>query len=161
MTPSIYLAEATLEELLGEVQKRFTALNPVPAWAARTVFAVIAYYGISVELLRSKRRTDAVARVRHLTVAMLVKTNPVRTRHEVCEVVGLEHSMYYNALRRTEERIASFPDFQREVSEIVTIINETPAGNGHCRTSPQGTSGDLVANLSSTATGAPPARIAS
>ena len=100
MTPSIYLAEATIDELLGEVQKRFTDRDPVPAWAAHTVFAVTAYYGISIEMLRSKRRTDSVARTRHLAVALLAQTGPGRSRTELCEVVGMEQDMYRHALRR-------------------------------------------------------------
>lgn len=161
ITASVYLAEATMEELLAEVQKRFEALTPVPAWAANTVFAVTAYHGMTAELLRSNRRTEHVARCKHLTIALLAKSHRGRSRGEICAVVGLDQRMYVHALSKIEDRCQRFPDFRSEVAEILQIIRETSDGNACRRTSPRGTSGDLAPSAPTPTKAAPPSRIAS
>ena len=161
MTKSIYIQEATVTELLAELADRYEKRNPVPEWAGYIVYAVAAYYEFTVDQLRSKRRTDQLTRAKHLAIALLAQMAPHRSRTEICEVLNLEQDMYRHAIARTEERVSRFSDFRREVAEIVQVIKETRDGNGHCRTSPRGTSGDLAANLPSTAIGAPPSKIAS
>jgi chromosomal replication initiation ATPase DnaA len=153
MKKAIYLMEATLPELLAEVQRRFVELDPIPEWAAPVVFAVTSYYGLQPEQLRSKRRQDAITKPRHLAIALLAQMNPGRTRAEICSVLGLEHHMYAWAIQKTEERVARFPDFRAEVHEILQILRET----GHCRTSPHATSAAKEIPLSSGATNPPPA----
>lgn len=138
MTP-IYLAEASLPDLLAEISKRFEARNPLPEWGAVIVFSVAAFYGISPEQLRCHSREEHLVKCRHLTIALLAQLNPSRTRAEVCAVLGRGHEMYAHALAKTDHRSKCFPEFRAEIREILKIISETNAGHAHCRTSPQGT----------------------
>jgi chromosomal replication initiation ATPase DnaA len=125
MSKPIYLAEATVSELLAEVERRFDERAPLPEWAQPVVVAVATYYGMPVELLRGRRKDDVTARTRHLAIAMLAQFHPTRSRAEVCAVLGVEHHMYAHALRRIEERVRAFADFRGEVGEIVKIVRET------------------------------------
>lgn len=134
---AIYLKEASLTELLMEVERRFDALDPLPEWAATVVFAVAAYYGTTAEQLRSIRRTDTLVIPRHLAIALMAQFHPNRSRAEVCAVLNRGHEMYMHAVQRTDERIRRFPEFREEVMQIHKIITEANATHGHCRTSPR------------------------
>ena len=162
---SIYLREATLPELLEEIGRRFEEARPVPEWAGVTLYAVASFYGLHPDQVRSARRDSTMVKARHLTLALLAQLHPTRTRAEICEILGLEHHMYAYAIKKTEEWVGRFPDFKGEVKAILGIIQETrrlrPHAHGHCRTSPQGTSGDLTTRLQSPTNGSPPAKIAS
>jgi chromosomal replication initiation ATPase DnaA len=140
---AIYLKEATLSELLAEVTRRFDELNPVPEWAAPILFATAAYYGFYPDQLRSSTKDAAVVNARQLTIALLAQMNPSRTRAEVCAIVARGHEMYRVSIQNTDERMKRFPDFRREVQDLLTIIRETPGRpdtrHSLCRTSPQGT----------------------
>ena len=127
---AIYLKEATLAELLAEIANRFDARGIISEWAAPVVFAVAAYYGVHAEDLRGRRREDHLTKLRHLTIALLAKTNAGRTRAEVCAVLGLGHEMYTHALAKTDERCRLFPEFAAEVKAVHKIIIETTGGIG-------------------------------
>ena len=162
---NIYLREATLPELLEEIGMRFEEARAVPDWAGVTLYAVASFYGLHPDQVRSGRRDSTLVKARHLTLALLAQLHPTRTRAEICEILGLEHHMYAYAIKKTEEWVGRFPDFQSEIKVILGMIQETrsgsPPSHGHCRTSPQGISGDLTTRLQCSPNDTPPARIAS
>lgn len=129
------LKEATLTELLAEIARRFEEQPPLVEWAAPVLVTVASYYSMPIELLRSTRRNDAVARVKHLVIALLAHLHPMRTQAEVCDVLNLEHSMYRHALRKTDETIQRWPMFAEDVKTLLANLK----AQGHCRASPQGT----------------------
>lgn len=146
---AIYLKEASLTELLAEIERRFDSLNPLPEWAAPVVFAVAAYYGTTADQLRSIRRTDTLVIPRHLAIALLAQFHPNRTRAEVCSVLNRGHEMYVHAVQRTDERIRRFPEFRAEVKQIHQIASEAYGTHSHCRTSPQVVAGCKAASAPS------------
>jgi len=127
---SVYLKEASVTELLDEIAKRFKDLDPVPEWAAPIVFSVATFYGVPAEQLRSRGRQFHLAKARQLAISIMAQLHPTRTRAEVCAIMGVEHHMYVHSIKQTEDRVARFADFRREVTEVMRLVRETSAAPG-------------------------------
>lgn len=90
---------------------------PTDAMIERILTAVGKHYGISVEDMKSKKRTDSIAKARHVAI-YLIKKNTELTLKEIGGVFGRDHATVMASIDKVEINIKTVNGYEREIKKL-------------------------------------------
>ena len=95
---------------------------PTDAMVERILVAVSKHYGITVEDIKSKKRTANIAKARHVSI-YLIKNNTELTLQGIGAIFdGRNHSTISSSLDQVEIMIRTVNGFERELKKIIREI---------------------------------------
>ena len=94
---------------------------PTDAMVDRILNAVAKKYGVTVEDLRSKKKTDSVAKARHIAVYIIRKLTPL-SLDETGRVFGRDHTTALYSEQKTIININTVKNFERELNQLIKEI---------------------------------------
>ncbi|MBE6621964.1 MAG: chromosomal replication initiator protein DnaA [Ruminococcaceae bacterium] len=85
--------------------------------------AVSTHYGLTVEDLKSRKRTSNVAFARHVAIYMIKKLTD-RSLPAIGRVFGRDHTTILNSIDTVEKRLATDTSFESEVKELIRTVKK-------------------------------------
>ena len=85
--------------------------------------AVAKVYGVSVEDLKSRQKTDSVAKARHVAIYVIKKLTSM-TLKEIGAVFGRNHTTVLNSLDIVEMNIRTINGYEAQVQQIIKEVTK-------------------------------------
>ncbi|MBQ7847399.1 MAG: chromosomal replication initiator protein DnaA, partial [Clostridia bacterium] len=85
--------------------------------------AVSSHYGLTVEDLKSRKRTSNIASARHVAIYMIKKLTD-RSLPAIGRVFGRDHTTIINSIDAVEKKLASDSSFDSEVHELLRTVKK-------------------------------------
>lgn len=105
------------------ISDQVIASEPVSVTVDKILNAVSSKTGISVEEMKSRKRTSNIASARHIAIYIIKKlTNS--SLPAVGKVFGRDHTTVMSSLDTVEKHIASDPAYDLKIKEIIKIIKK-------------------------------------
>jgi len=80
-------------------------------------------YGITVDDLKSRKRTSNIASARHISVYIIKKLTD-RSLPAIGRVFGRDHTTIINSIETVEKRMATEPAFDNEIKDLINRIKK-------------------------------------
>jgi len=84
---------------------------------------VYSHYGLTVEDLKSRKRTSNIASARHVAIYMIKKLTD-RSLPAIGRVFGRDHTTIINSIDAVEKKLASDSSFDSEVHELLRTVKK-------------------------------------
>lgn len=91
---------------------------PTDALVERILSAVSRSFGVSVEDMKSKKRTDTIASARHAAI-YVIKQLTEMTLKEIGAVVGRDYSTVISSIDKVEKNIRTVNNYEAEINRII------------------------------------------
>ena len=114
---NVDLAVACIADLL-------TGSEPISVTVDRIVDKVSRKYGISVEDIKSRKRTKDIASARHIAIYLIRRLTDM-SLPAIGKYMGRDHSTIMSSLDTIENEIARNAVFDVEINELIKSIKET------------------------------------
>ena len=96
---------------------------PNDAMVERILSAVSKKYGVSVDDIKSKKRTDSIASARH-TSAYIIRKLTDLSLAEIGKILGRDHSTVMSSIDKIELNIKTIKNYEYELSKLIKEIKE-------------------------------------
>jgi len=96
-------------------------LSNIVSSLRRVLIAVSAVTGVSVDQIKSYRRTEPVVRARFVYATVARRCTP-RSLPEIAKSINKDHSTIVNALRRSDELCAGNPTFAALITSAIELL---------------------------------------
>ena len=93
---------------------------PTDAMVEKILKHVSRKYGVSVEDIKSKKKTDSIASARHISIYIIRKLTDLSLK-EIGKVFGRDHSTVISSINKVELNIRTVKNFE---SELNTLLKE-------------------------------------
>ena len=90
---------------------------PTDAMIERILTAVSKHYGISVEDMKSKKRTDNIAKARHVAI-YLIKQHTELTLKEIGGIFGRDHATVMASIDKVSINMKTVNGYEREIKRL-------------------------------------------
>ncbi len=94
---------------------------PTDAMIERILTAVSKHYGIPVEDMKSKKRTENIANARHVAI-YLIKQNTELTLKEIGGIFGRDHATVMASIDKVDINIKTVNGYERDVKKLMREI---------------------------------------
>ena len=94
---------------------------PADAMVERILTAVSRQYGISVQDLKSKRKTEDIANARHIAI-YIIKTVTHLTLKEIGAVFNRDYSTVISSLNKVDRNIHTVNNYEEEINALIEKI---------------------------------------
>ena len=94
---------------------------PTDAMVERILAATAKKYGISVEDIKSKKKTDSIANARHMAVYIIRKLTNLSLK-ETGKIFGRDHSTALASVQKIEVNIKTVNNFERDLNLLIKEI---------------------------------------
>ncbi|MBQ7386644.1 MAG: chromosomal replication initiator protein DnaA [Clostridia bacterium] len=94
---------------------------PTDAMIERILTTVSKHYGIDIESLKSKKKTDSVAKVRHVAIYLIRKLTSL-TLKEIGGIFGRDHATVMASIDKVEINIKTVNGYEREIKRLIKEI---------------------------------------
>ncbi len=94
---------------------------PTDALIERILGAVSRAYGIPVDQMKSKKRTDSITKARHVAIYVIKELTDL-TLAEIGAVFSRDHATVSSALNKVESNIKTVNNFENEVEAIIKEV---------------------------------------
>lgn len=94
---------------------------PTDALVERILIAVSKAYGIPVEHMKSKKKTDNVASARHIAI-YIIKQMTELTLKEVGAIFGRDHSTVISSIDKVDRNIKTVNNYENEINRIMKEV---------------------------------------
>ena len=94
---------------------------PTDAMVDRILTATAKKYGVSVEDLKSKKKTDSIANARHMAVYIIRKLTPLSLK-ETGLIFGRDHTTALASVNKIEVYIKTIKNFERDMNLLIKEI---------------------------------------
>ena len=116
-------AEVT-KEMIDEVISIIDPGNiPIEALIERILMSVSKAYGITVEDLKSKKKTDSIANARHVAIYVIKKLTDL-TLKEIGAIFGRNHSTILSSIEKVETNIRTVNGYDAQIKQIIKEVKK-------------------------------------
>ena len=116
-------AEVTKEKIDEVISIIDPGNIPLEALVEKILMAVAKVYGVSVEDLKSRQKTDSVAKARHVAIYVIKKLTSM-TLKEIGAVFGRNHTTVLNSLDIVEMNIRTINGYEAQVQQIIKDVTK-------------------------------------
>lgn len=119
-----FTSQEVTKEKIDEVISIIDPGNiPVEALIERILMAVSKAYGVSVEDLKSKKKTDSIANARHVAIYVIKKLTDL-TLVEIGKIMGRNHSTLLYSIERVETNIRTVNGYEAQIKQIIKEVKK-------------------------------------
>ena len=115
---SIEITKETIDQVISVVDP---GNIPTDTMVERILTAVAKKYGVAVEDLKSKKKTDSIAKARHIAVYIIRKLTTL-SLDETGKIFGRDHSTALYSEQKTMDNIRTVKNFERELNQLIKEI---------------------------------------
>ena len=94
---------------------------PTDAMVEKILKQVSKKYGISLEDIKSKKKTDSIANARHISIYVIRKLTDLSLK-EIGKVFGRDHSTIISSINKVELNIRTVKNFESELDLLLKEI---------------------------------------
>lgn len=113
----------TVDLAIRCISDQVVGSEPVTVTIDKILSVVSNKYGIPVEDIKSRKRTSNIASARHIAIYVIKKMTD-RSLPAIGRLFGRDHTTIINSIEAVEKRIASEPNFDNDIKEIIRIIKK-------------------------------------
>ena len=118
---SLYEKEVT-RELIEQVISIVDPGNiPNDILIERILSAVSKKHGVSVEDIKSKKKTDSIANARHMTIYIIKKLTDLSLK-DIGQIFKRDHSTVHSSISKMETYIKTKNNYERDLNELIKEI---------------------------------------
>ncbi len=114
-------AEITKEKIDDVISIIDPGNIPTDAMIERILTAVSKEYGISVQDMKSKKRTDSIANARHVAI-YLIKQNTELTLKAIGAIFSRDHATIMSSIDKVEQNIKTINNYEQTVNRLIKEI---------------------------------------
>ncbi len=116
-------AEVSVDLAIRCISDQVVGSEPVTVTIDKILSMVSQKYGISVEDLKSRKRTSNIASARHISVYIIKKLTD-RSLPAIGRVFGRDHTTIINSIETVEKRMNTEPAFDNEIKDLINKIKK-------------------------------------
>ncbi len=116
-------AEVTREKIDEVISIIDPGNIPIEALIERILLSVSKAYGITVEDLKSKKKTDSIANARHVAIYVIKKLTDL-TLKEIGAIFGRNHSTILSSIEKVETNIRTVNGYDAQVKQIIKEVKK-------------------------------------
>jgi chromosomal replication initiator protein len=105
------------------ISDQMVGSEPVSVTIDKILSSVSAHYRLTVEDLKSRKRTSNIAFARHVSI-YLIKKFTDRSLPAIGRVFSRDHTTIINSIETVEKKLASDPSFENEIQELMREIKK-------------------------------------
>ena len=87
----------------------------------RILSAVSKKYGVSVDDVKSKKKTDSIANARHVAIYIIRKLTDLSLK-EIGKIFGRDHSTVISSVSKVEINIKTVNNYEGEINKLLKEI---------------------------------------
>ncbi len=119
-----FTSQEVTKEKINEVISIIDPGNiPIEALIERILMSVSKAYGITVEDLKSKKKTDSIANARHVAIYVIKKLTDL-TLKEIGAIFGRNHSTILSSIEKVETNIRTINGYEAQVKQIIKEVKK-------------------------------------
>ncbi len=116
-------AEVSVDLAIRCISDQVVGSEPVTVTIDKILTMVSQKYGITVEDIKSRKRTSNVASARHISVYIIKKLTD-RSLPAIGRVFGRDHTTIINSIETVEKRMNTEPSFDAEIKDLINRIKK-------------------------------------
>ena len=116
-------AEVTKEKIDEVISIIDPGNIPIEALIERILMSVSKAYGITVEDLKSKKKTDSIANARHVAIYVIKKLTDL-TLKEIGAIFGRNHSTILSSIEKVETNIRTVNGYDAQIKQIIKEVKK-------------------------------------
>ena len=116
-------AEVTKEKIDEVISIIDPGNIPLEALIEKILMAVGKVYGVSVEDLKSRQKTDTVAKARHVAIYVIKKLTSM-TLKEIGAIFGRNHTTVISSLDTVDRNIRTINGYEAQVQQIIKDVTK-------------------------------------
>jgi len=105
------------------ISDMITGAEPVSVMIEKILNLVTAKYGVSIEELKSKRRSSNLTAPRHIAI-YLIRTMTDMSLPAIGKIFQRDHSTIINSLETVENKIKTNPAYETEIKELINELKK-------------------------------------
>jgi chromosomal replication initiator protein len=113
----------SLDLAVRSISDQVVGSESVTVTIDKILAAVSSHYGLTVEDLKSRKRTSNIASARHVAIYMIKKLTD-RSLPAIGRVFGRDHTTIINSIDAVEKKLASDSSFDSEVHELLRSVKK-------------------------------------
>ena len=113
----------SLDLAVRSISDQVVGSESVTVTIDKILAAVSSHYGLTVEDLKSRKRTSNIASARHVAIYMIKKLTD-RSLPAIGRVFGRDHTTIINSIDAVEKKLASDSSFDSEVHELLRTVKK-------------------------------------
>ena len=94
---------------------------PNDAMVEKILLNVSKKYGVSVDDIKSKKKTDSIAGARHISIYIIRKLTDLSLK-EIGKVFGRDHSTIISSINKIELNIRTVKNYENEINMLIKEI---------------------------------------
>ena len=94
---------------------------PNDAMVEKILLHVSKKYGVSVEDIKSKKKTDSIAGARHVSIYIIRKLTDLSLK-EIGKIIGRDHSTVISSINKIELNIRTIKNYEGEINMLIKEI---------------------------------------
>ena len=118
---SLTSAEVTKEKIDEVISIIDPGNIPTDAMIEKILSSVSRAYGVPVDQMKSKKKTDNIANARHVAI-YLIKQQTELTLKEIGAIFGRDHSTVISSIDKVEKNIKTINNYEAEVNRLLKEI---------------------------------------
>ena len=118
---SLTSAEVTKEKIDEVISIIDPGNIPTDALIEKILTSVIKSYGVPVDQMKSKKRTDTVTNARHVAI-YLIKQLTELTLKEIGAIFGRDHSTVISSVEKVENNIKTINNYESEINRLLKEV---------------------------------------
>ncbi|MBQ7779100.1 MAG: chromosomal replication initiator protein DnaA [Clostridia bacterium] len=116
-------AEVSVDLAIRCISDQVVGSEPVTVTIDKILSMVSQKYGITVDDLKSRKRTSNIASARHISVYIIKKLTD-RSLPAIGRVFGRDHTTIINSIETVEKRMATESAFDAEIKDLINRIKK-------------------------------------
>lgn len=116
-------ADVTVDLAVRSISDQVVGSEPVSVTVEKILNVVSQKTGISVEDMRSRKRTSNIASARHIAIYVIKKLTD-SSLPAVGKVFSRDHTTVMNSIETVEKHMASDPSYKTKIKEIIKICKK-------------------------------------
>jgi len=94
---------------------------PTDALVEKIIFSVSKAYGVDVESMKSKKKTNNIANARHIAIYIIKKMTEL-TLKEIGAIFNRDHATVISSIDKVERNMSTVNNYEKEINRIIKEI---------------------------------------
>ena len=94
---------------------------PSDAMVEKILLSISKKYGVSVEDIKSKKKTDSIANARHISVYIIRKLTDLSLK-EIGKILGRDHSTIISSVNKVELNMRTIKNYENDINLLIKEI---------------------------------------
>ena len=116
-------APVSLDLAVRSISDQVVGSESVTVTIDKILTTVSTHYGLTVEDLKSRKRTSNIASARHVAIYMIKKLTD-RSLPAIGRVFGRDHTTMINSIDTVEKKLSTDSSFDHEVQELIRSVKK-------------------------------------